>query len=183
MGRAQAVAIVALLVALGAFTLAAVAWRKGGAAVSGVDHAAVTADEWLTGPVGSQLHTVERQLRGLDVAMAEIGYRFTELYFAGLDGNWDYANYQTQKIDLALRLALERRPKRGPSSQPFLNEDLPFVSGAIMARDPARFREAMDLLRTGCMKCHTNEKVPFFTVELPDHRMSTIRTIRRGSAK
>ena len=44
--------------------------------------------------------------------MAEISYRFTELYFAGQDGNWDHVKYHSEKIDLALRLALERRPKR-----------------------------------------------------------------------
>lgn len=179
MQRAQTIAIAALAVALGAFAFATLTWRETRGAASARDsHAAVSENEWLIGSTGAQLHTVERQLRGLDVAMAEIGYRFTELYFAGLDENWDYANYQTQKIDLALRLALERRPRRAQSSQPFLNEDLPFVSETIKTRDPAKFRQAMDRLRTGCMKCHTNENVPYFTVELPDHRLSSIRTVR-----
>jgi hypothetical protein len=179
MGKAQTIAIFALVIALGACALAALAWRQYQGPESVLeDHAAVTADEWLQGPVGTQLHTIERQLRGLDVAMAEIGYRFTELYFAGLDGNWDYANYHTQKIELALRLALDRRTRRAQSSQPFLNEDLPFVSEAIKARDSATFSQAMERLRTGCMKCHVNENVPFFTVELPDRRLSSIRTVR-----
>jgi len=179
MGKAQTIAVVALVIAVGACTLAALTWRQDRDQVSRAEsHAALTENEWLIGPAGAQLHTVERQLRGLDVAMAEIGYRFTELYYAGLDGNWDYATYQAQKIDLALRLALERRPKRAQSSQPFLDEDLLFVSETINARDPARFRQAMDRLRTGCMKCHVNEKVPYFTVELPEHRISSIRTVR-----
>jgi len=179
MGKAQTVAVVALVVAAGACTLAALTWRQSRGATAAADgHPAVTENEWLVGSTGAQLHTVEQQLRGLDLAMAEIGYRFTELYFAGLDGNWDYANYQAQKIDLALHLALERRPRRAQSSQPFLDEDLPFVSQAIQAHDPARFRQAMDRLRTACMKCHTNENVPYFTVELPDHRLSSIRTVR-----
>jgi len=173
------IALTALISALVACILAALVWReRDGTAPAGGVHPSPTADEWLDGPVSAQLHTVERQLRGLDIAMMEIGYRFTELYFAGLDGNWDYADYQVQKIDLALRLALERRAKRRASSQSFLDEDLPFVSAVIKTRDSAQFREAMDRLRTACMKCHTNEKVPYFTVELPEHRMSTIRTIR-----
>ena len=179
MGQAQTIGVVALVIAVGACALAALAWRANRGQASAVEnHAAVSENEWLIGTAGAQLHTVERQLRGLDVAMAEIGYRFTELYYAGLDGNWDYATYQAQKIDLALRLALERRPKRAQSSQPFLDEDLLFVSETINARDPARFRQAMDRLRTGCMKCHVNEKVPYFTVELPEHRISSIRTVR-----
>jgi hypothetical protein len=110
--------------------------------------------------------------------MFEIGYRFTELYFAGQDGNWDYAKYHAEKIDLALRLALERRPKRDPSSQPFLNEALPDVMKAIAGQDRAAFTQAMERLRTSCMKCHTDEQVPHFTVEFPEHRLAPIRVIR-----
>jgi hypothetical protein len=31
--------------------------------------------------------------------MAEIGYRYTELFFAVQDRNWDYADYQLGKIE------------------------------------------------------------------------------------
>lgn len=51
--------------------------------------------------------------------MVEVGYRFTELYFAGKEHNWDYAKYQAEKIEVALRLGLERRPKRAQSAQFF----------------------------------------------------------------
>jgi hypothetical protein len=145
--------------------------------VAGED-AALPSGEWLKGTPGEQLRSVEKQLRGLDVTMAEIGYRFTELYFAGQDGNWDYAKYQAEKIDLALRLALERRPKRGPSAQSFLNEDLPFVQQAIAHRERDGFQRSMGRLRSACMKCHNKEDVPYFEVELPERRISPVRTIR-----
>ncbi len=32
---------------------------------------------------------IERQLRGFETAMAEVSYRYTEMYFGALDGNWD----------------------------------------------------------------------------------------------
>jgi hypothetical protein len=134
--------------------------------------------DWLRGTAPEQTKVLEKQLRGLDVAMFEIGYRFTELHFAGQDGNWDYARYHAEKIDLAMRLALERRPKRSKSSQPFLNEALPAVLRAIQAADREQFTQAMERLRISCMKCHTDEKVPYFTVELPEHRLAPIRTVR-----
>jgi hypothetical protein len=118
---------------------------------------------------------VEAQLRGLDVAMLEIGHRFGELHFAGQDRNWDYAKYQADKVRLALDLALERRPKRAASAQPFLNEDLPALVRAIEARDASAYRDAMDRLRAGCMRCHVAESVPFFTVLFPESRVSVIR--------
>lgn len=161
--------------------LTATAWviSCGGPAPGGGESAppteGVAPDGWLKGSTAEQMRSVETQLRGLDVAMVEIGYRFSELYFAGQDGNWDYAKYQADKVRLALELALERRPKRTASAQPFLNEDLPALVQAIEAKDLERYRGAMDRLRTACMKCHVAESVPFFTVQWPDHRVSTIR--------
>ena len=163
----------ALVLAAVACVLAVASWQSGRGSAS-----AVTSGEWLKGTADEQLRTVERQLRGLDVAMAENGYRFTELYFAGQDGNWDYAKYQAEKIDLALRLALERRPNRAKSAQPFLNADLPAVLQAIASRDRDAFERAMARLRASCMDCHVSEKVPYFTVEIPERRVSPIRTIR-----
>lgn len=151
----------------------------GGPAPGGGESAPATGgaapDGWLKGSTGEQMRSVQEQLRGLDVAMVEIGYRFSELYFAGEDRNWDYAKYQADKVRLALELALERRPKRAASAQPFLKEDLPALVQAIEAKDLARYQGAMDRLRTACMKCHVAESVPFFTVQWPEHRASTIR--------
>ena len=179
MPRAEKVSYFALSVAVAALAFAVWVWREDRAARRVSEQEALEiSGEWLKGTADQQLRTVEKQMRGLDVAMAEIGYRFTELYFAGKDKNWDYAKYQAEKIDLALRLALERRPKRAASAQPFLKEDLPFVQKAIESGDGTGFRSAMDRLRTSCMKCHADEKVSFFTVELPEHRLAPIRTLR-----
>jgi hypothetical protein len=170
-GTSLALSFVALLVAL-------VAWRA--AARASVSTAAEegrndSGTEWLRGTTGERFQEVERQLRGLDVAMMEIGYRFGELYFAGEDGNWDYAKYQTQKIETALQLALVRRPKRAESAAPFLSEDLRAVLEVVERQDASAFPGVMERLRTACMKCHLRENVPYFTVELPETRLSTIR--------
>jgi putative heme-binding domain-containing protein len=114
---------------------------------------------WLTGTGDEKFGAVERHLRGLDVSMAEIGYRYTELLSAGKTRNWDYAQYQTEKIDLSLRLAVERRPKRAKSARPFLDESLPDVLRAIKTKDGPTLDTALDRLRTGCIQCHRAENV------------------------
>lgn len=174
MNRQPTIPILALGVALLALVFAVLAWRQARAA----DTASAAAGDWLKAAPDERTRQLERHLRGTDVAMWEVGYRFTELTFAGEDGNWDYAKYQAEKIDLALRLALERRPKRAKSAQPFLDGDLPAVQQAIQARDLAAFRGAMERLRASCVRCHTEEKLPYFTVELPQRRVSPVRTIR-----
>lgn len=119
-------------------------------------------DPWLKGTSDEKFAQIERHFRGLDVAMAEIGYRYGELLQAGKTRNWEYAQYQTEKIDLSLRLAIERRPKRAKSSEPFLNESLPEVTTAIKAKDGAKFDAALEKLHAGCVQCHKAENVLYF---------------------
>lgn len=70
---------------------------------------------WLKGSAHSQIDTIARHLRGNDLAMWEVGYRYSELYWAGANENWDLADYQLTKIRLAIDLAIERRPGRKAS--------------------------------------------------------------------
>jgi hypothetical protein len=131
--------------------------------------------EWIGGDADERFARVEKHLRGFDVAMTEIGYRYTELYFAVTDRNWDYADYQLGKIQLVLELAVERRPKRARSAGAFLEDDLPAVHAGIKSREPEAASAAMDRLRTACMKCHVSEEVPYFTLREPDRRLAPIR--------
>jgi hypothetical protein len=117
---------------------------------------------WLTGTADEKFAQIEKHLRGLDVAMAEIGYRYGELIVASKSRNWEYAQYQAEKIDLALRLALERRPKRVKSAQPFVNDDLPRVLDAIKKRDGQQLDQAMVRLHDSCVQCHKSENVLYF---------------------
>ncbi|MCZ7648613.1 MAG: hypothetical protein M5U26_25695 [Planctomycetota bacterium] len=130
---------------------------------------------WLLGTEAEKFERVERQLRGFDATMMEVGYRFTELYFAGQDRNWDYAKYQAEKIERTIKLGLERRPKRAESAGRFLEEDLPIVLRAIQAKEKEGFGKAMERLRMGCMRCHVSEQVPYFTVYPPERRISPVR--------
>lgn len=131
-----------------------------------------SADHWLTGTDDEKFALIEKHFRGLDQAMAEIGYRYGELLTAAQSRNWDYAQYQTEKIDLSLRLAIERRPKRVKSSQPFLNTALPRVLEAVKSKDGAKLDEALTLLHGSCIECHKSENVLHFreAVERIRHR-------------
>ena len=120
---------------------------------------------WLTGTIEERLAQIERHLRGLDVSMAEIGYRYDELLMASKYRNWDYAKYQTEKIELSLRLALERRPKRVKSATPFLEESIPPVLNAIQNRNSEQLDLAIGQLRSGCIECHRAENVLYMGQE------------------
>ena len=53
--------------------------------------------KWIKGTEQEKLETIENQFRGFDMAMVETGYRYQELYWAGQDENWEYADYQIEK--------------------------------------------------------------------------------------
>lgn len=132
-------------------------------------------DGWLKGTPHEKLDVVAKQLRGFDMTMVETGYRYQELYWAGTDGNWEYAAYQVEKIKQAIEYGLERRPKRAASAEAFLKEGLPPMEKLVKEKDSVGFLAAYEMLTKQCNVCHKEEEVPFFTIKPPLHRQSPVR--------
>ena len=131
---------------------------------------------WLKAlPPDKQIEAIDRQLRGFDMAMFEVNYRYTEMYFAGIEGNWDYALYTGEKIAWAIQNGYERRPKRRANAEElFFKEAYPQVLDAIRKKDIALFKERIDVLRTACNACHTAEKVGFIQVGIPSIKQTPL---------
>lgn len=132
-------------------------------------------EEWIRGGEDEKFRLVSKHLRGLDVAMIETGYRYTELYWAGQDRNWEFAAYQLDKIRHTIELGLERRPKRAASARLFLTNAVPLMKQALDAKSPKGFDTQFKLLTVACNTCHAMEKMPFVQVQPPEHRHSSIR--------
>jgi len=131
--------------------------------------------EWITGSAQEQLNTIEKQFRGFDLAMVETGYRYRELYWAGQDENWEYADYQLEKIKVAIENGFERRPLRAQSAEHFMQEILPGMKRALEKRDSASFNQGFQILTANCNSCHALEDVSFFNVQIPETRHSPIK--------
>lgn len=136
---------------------------------------APAAPSWLAEEDGRRSIQLERHLRGFDVAMMETGYRYTELYFAARDGNWEAASYHAEKLRTAIENGVERRPQRAASARTFLGGPLARLDRSLAERDAASFRARFEELTAGCNTCHTAERVPFFVVRAPETRLSPIR--------
>ena len=147
-------------------------------ATAGCGHGAPAKNGWIRGDSDQRWTIVERHLRGLDMAMVEIGYRYQELYWAGMDSNWEYADYQVTKVKLSLENALERRPKRRSSAGELFLPVLDEMKRAVATRGRAEFEEAFRELTATCNSCHVAEGVASFHVEPPVVRQSPIRTPR-----
>lgn len=131
--------------------------------------------KWIKGTEQEKLKSIENQFRGFDMAMVETGYRYQELYWAGQDENWEYADYQIEKIRKAIENGLERRPKRAKSAEHFLTVALPEMEKALEKRGTVVFNKNFQMLTNSCISCHATEKVPHFTVKKPLYRQSPIR--------
>lgn len=131
--------------------------------------------KWIVGTEQQKLVKIENQFRGFDNAMVETGYRYQELYWAGQDGNWEYAEYQLEKIQKAIENGLERRPKRAKSAEHFLTSILPEMKKSLEKKDSVVFNKNFQNLTVNCNNCHTMEKVSYFSVKKPTDRQSPIR--------
>lgn len=131
--------------------------------------------QWLvTGAQDERWVKTAKHLRGLDVAMIEVGHRYEELYFAGGDQNWEYAEYQLGKLMLAAMNAVERRPKRADTAK-MIDAPIFALRKAISDKDGPGFDAAFTQLTAMCNACHQAEQVGFMQVTTPTARPSVIR--------
>jgi hypothetical protein len=131
---------------------------------------------WLRAlPPEKQTDAIDRQLRGFDAAMVEVGYRYAEMYFGAIEGNWDYALYTGEKLAWAMMNGFERRQRRRKNGEEiFFNGAYPQVLAAIRKKDPAEFKVRFDEMTTQCNACHAAEKVPFIMVATPTRKLTPL---------
>ncbi|HET6767232.1 MAG TPA: hypothetical protein VFH08_07530 [Chitinophagaceae bacterium] len=96
---------------------------------------------WIKRSEEEKIKTIEKHLRGFDMAMIEVDYRYQELFWAGKDNNWDHAYYQLDKIKLTIENAQQRRPKRTNSAEDFLKTVLPEMKKSLEAGDSILFNK------------------------------------------
>lgn len=132
-------------------------------------------DGWLKGDVQQKFETVASHLGGFGKAMWEVDYRFRELYWAGKDMNWEYAEHQIEELEETIEKGLERRPARAASAQQFLTSAVPDLEKAIETKDPEMFERRFIVMLNTCNSCHALEDMPFLTVRIPVERRSSIR--------
>jgi hypothetical protein len=129
---------------------------------------------WLDQTGDPHDEVIARQFGGMSAAMLEIDHRYAELYFAGQDGNWEYAEHQVEHLQEAMDLALERRPARAASARAYFYPPLDRLEEAISRADAEAFHAAFSELRTACNSCHEAEGEGFMRVGVPTQRRTTI---------
>ena len=137
-----------------------------------------TSSNWLTetNSTKEQFEKVQKQFRGFDMAMVEVGQRFNTFYFAIKDANYPLAEYQFDKIKKAIENGIERRPARKANSKAmFLDTQYKSMKEALAKKDGKVIQKAYEETKNVCNACHVAERVPFIEVIDPTYRWQPIK--------
>lgn len=132
-------------------------------------------DGWLHGTQEEKFNEVANQFGGFSRTMIEVSYRYSELYWAGQDENWDYADHQLEHLLETLEDGLKRRPARAESAQDFINHTIPEIEDLIIKEDKEAFLQGFKSLTTACNACHAKEGESFIVIREPEVRLSPVR--------
>lgn len=130
--------------------------------------------EWLGDTKQEIISNIEEQFQGFSNTMREVAYRYHELYWAGRDANWEYAEYQREHIEEAMEQGFIRRPEREASAQQFVSTALPQMEEAIKSGNIEEFLENFTRFTASCNTCHAMEEVAFMTVKIPENRHTVV---------
>jgi hypothetical protein len=156
---------------LGLIIASLIFWACGGQQ----DQASSGPGGWLTGTQDEKFDEVANQLGGFSRTMVEVGYRYSELYWAGQDENWEYADHQLEHILEALEDGIKRRPARADNTNEFIETHLHEMEGLIIDGDQEAFLQGFKTLTAGCNACHSKEGESFIVIREPEVRTSPVR--------
>jgi len=159
-----------ILYFLGAMLLWSCQNRQGDETVN-----AVGEEDWLKGTNTEQMEEIAHQLGGFSRTMMEVSYRYSELYWAGMDENWAYADHQVEHIVEALEDGLKRRPVRAASAESFMKETIPEMEAVIAKKNKDEFILGFRAFTSGCNGCHAKEGESFIMIQEPETRLSPVR--------
>jgi hypothetical protein len=103
--------------------------------------------------------------------------RHTKLWFAGREGNWALAEYESKELRSALAnvakaRAVFRQQSIADNVEMFLGGAFRAVDDAVRERNAAKFVEAYATVNAGCNACHTalnQSQVVIRTPETPSY--------------
>ena len=109
--------------------------------------------------------------------MQDVGYHFSNLWFAGQHENWDLANFYWSETRSHLRWAVRVIPKRKDNAGQevdliailagFENGPLKQLQEAITGHDKAAFEKTYRTSMETCYSCHKAADKPFLRLQIP----------------
>ena len=119
-------------------------------------------DDWRkTGNDKEKLDNVVQVIPSAADIMFQMGERYRNLYWAGKQGKWEFAQYQTEEMQSLIKKLIITRPKRAATARVFLLDGFKGFEEAISQKDWGKFQSAFEHMRERCMTCHVQNDHAF----------------------
>lgn len=118
---------------------------------------------------------------GFGEFMSGVQVHHAKLWYAGINQNWDLANFEINEIK-ELKTDIQKYETDRPESKmiPMLEPGLDTVSAAIEHKDPVAFKNSFIVLTNTCNNCHRAVRYPFNDVKIPDTPPFTNQVFQPG---
>ncbi|MEO7982864.1 MAG: hypothetical protein ABI688_02160 [Bacteroidota bacterium] len=106
---------------------------------------------------------------GFGEFMSGIQVHHAKLWFAGINNNWELANFEVHEIMEALDdLQTFQTERKETKNLPMLNPALDSVNKAIQEKNAVLFKNSFILLTATCNNCHKAVEFSFNEVKIPE---------------
>jgi len=106
---------------------------------------------------------------GFGEFMAGIQVHHAKLWFAGINTNWELADFEIHEIREAIDgLQKFQSGRKEVSSLPILNPALDSLNASIQEKNLVQFKSSYVLLTNTCNNCHKDVDYPFNDVKIPE---------------
>ncbi len=127
--------------------------------------------------LAAEIDAIKTKLPDQGHAMQDVGYHFSNLWFAGQGVNWSLAQFYWKESQSHLHWAILLKPKRKDSAgkeidlqailQAIENVQLKQLEDAIKAQDKPAFVVAYRATLEMCYSCHKASDKPFLRPQIP----------------
>ena len=125
-------------------------------------YAATENQDWRkTGSAEEKLENVIQVIPSAADIMFQMGERYRNLYWAGKQGKWEFAQYQTEEMQSLVKKLMLTRPNRAATAKTFLDDAFEGYEQAIQQKDWKKFQAAFEHMRQRCMACHIQNEHAF----------------------
>lgn len=125
----------------------------------------------------AELEAIKEKLPDQAHAMQDVGYHFSNLWFAGQHKHWDLANFYWSETRSHLHWAMRIIPVRKDNAgveiklvdilEAMENGPLKQLGEAIAAKDSTAFEKAYRFSMETCYSCHKASDKPFIRPQIP----------------
>lgn len=132
--------------------------------------------------LSSELKQIKENYKpGLGELMSVVQTHHAKLWFAGINGNWKLAEFETREINEVLRNANKIETDRPEAKNiPMIYPEIDSVSNAVKEKSIDKFIYSFKLLTKTCNDCHKENGFGFNVITLPTGQPVTNQDFKPG---